>query len=122
MAIILTLKDLIEIPEAFVIYDSRKRDSFLLIFNNGRIMEFKRAAYGLYYYDLHNFVRDEHKATDKDFHFLNLHSVFTQTVAERESFHTKIDLEKAKLAREYQEILMYLSSSDMKKILSRNLV
>ena len=48
--------------------------------------------------------------------------MFTPTVAERESFHTKIDLEKAKLAREYQEILMYPSSSDMKKILSRNLV
>ena len=56
VATILALKDLIEIPEAFVIYDSRKRDSFLLIFNNGRIMEFKHAAYGLYYYDLHNFA------------------------------------------------------------------
>ena len=34
----------------------------------------------------------------------------------------KADLQKAQLAREYQEILMYPTSNDMKKILSRNLV
>ena len=85
-------------------------------------MEFKRALHGLYYYDLHNFRSHEHKLSDPPFQFLNQHSSFIQTVEERESMESKRDLEKAKLARKYQEILMFPSSNDMKKILSRNLV
>lgn len=104
-------------PAAFVFYDSRVMDCFLSIFRNGRIMEFKRASYGLYYSDLHNFGRHEYKVTYTAFRFLTLHNTFNQTVSEREALETKNDLDKAKLAREY-EILMYPSSGNMKKILS----
>ena len=122
VATILALKDLVDVPEAFVFYDSRFLDAFLLVFRTGRIMEFKRADHGLYYYDLHNFRSHEHKIGDPSFHFLNRFSSFIQTVEELESMESKKNLEKAKLARKYQEILMFPSSNDLKKILSRNLV
>ena len=94
-ATILALKDLTDIPEAFIFHDSRIIDAFLLVFSSGRIMEFKRAMHGLYYYDLHNFNTHEHKLTDPAFRFLNLHSSFNQTVEERESLETKTGLRKS---------------------------
>ena len=126
MATILVLKDLVEVPEAFVFYDSRFFNAFLLLFQDGRIMEFKRATHGLYCYDLHhNFHSHEHKISNPSFRFLNRHSSFSsfiQTVEEMESMESKKNLEKANLARRYQEILMFPSSNDLKKILSENLV
>ena len=59
------------------------------------------------YYDLHNFSKNENKLSDPVFRFLHsIHFSFTQTVEERESMETKADLQKAKLACEYQEILI----------------
>lgn len=55
-------------------------------------MEFKRASYGLYYYDLHNFEKHEHKVTDKEFNILIRQGVFNQTVVQNESLKTKRDL------------------------------
>ena len=122
VATILALKDVINIPETYVFYNSWVRDSFLLVFKSGRIMEFIRASYGLYYYDLHHFEQHEHKVTDKNFVFLTHSIVLNQTVVQNESFVTKKELNRAKLARDYQELLMFPSTNTMQKLLSRNLI
>ena len=70
VATVLALQDLESIPNSFVFYDSRRRGSFLLVFTSGRIMEFKKAQTGLYYYDLYSHAQHEHRITDNDFIFL----------------------------------------------------
>ena len=65
-------------------------------------MDFKRASYALYNYDLNHFEQHEHKVTDKNFNFLTHPIVFNQTVVENESFVTKKELNRAKMARDYQ--------------------
>ena len=135
VATVLALQDLELIPRSFIFYDSRRRGSFLLVFESGRIMEFKKAQSGLYYYDLFSHAHHEHRITDNDFIFLRssvsfLQSLtqqdknwtFLQTAEDNMKGMTQKEVGRANLARKLQELLGWPSTNDYKRILHHNLV
>ena len=89
-------------------------------------MEFKRARTGLYYYNINSFRHHEHRLNDKEFTYLTtdqrLSTSMIQTVNDNKSLMSKREVDRADTALKYQELLMWPSTADYKRLVSNNLV